>query len=165
MENRRKIWGSMVAVMLLVLIFDSISHMWGPGISDWSTAHHTWNMVKSLQGWLRIVGLPLMAFLLYLERKGNVIGRYWIIYPCVRLINDVGWMAYFNNPYPSWYIQDFGAFLLCMALAFVIDSWGISSVRFGDAASGEEKRSRIDFAIKIISLLTALVGLVKSILG
>jgi len=165
MENRRKIWGSMVAVMLLVLVFDSISHMWGPGVYDWSTIHHTWNTVQSLQVWLRIVGLPLMAFLLYLERKGNAIGRYWIIYPCVRLIYDVGWMVYFKNPYPSWYIQDFGAFILCMAPAFVIDSWGVSSVRFGSAAGGEEKRSRIELAIKIISLLTALVGLVKSILG
>jgi hypothetical protein len=165
MDNRRRIWGSMITVMLLVLIFDSISHMWGPGIHDWSTTHHTWNTVISLQLWLRIVGLPLTAFLLYLERKSNPLGRYWVVYPFLRLVYDVSWMAYFRNPYPSWYIQDFGSFLLCMAPAFVIDSWGLSSVRFGGAEGAEEKRSKIELAIKIISLLTAVIGLVKSILG
>jgi hypothetical protein len=164
MENRGRVWGSMIAVILLVSIFDFISHMWGPGIQDWSTTHHTWNTVKSLQGWLRIVGLPLTLFLLYFERKGNPLGKYWVVYPFVRLIYDVGWMTYFGNPYPSWYIQDFGSFLLCMAPAFVIDSWGISLVRFHGPEGAKERPSRIELVIKIISLITALAGLIKSLI-
>ena len=155
----------MLSAMVLVLIFDMVSHMWGPGVRDWSTLHHTWNTVKSLQGWLRLVGLPLTAFLLYLERKGNPLGKYWVVYPFVRLLYDVGWMAYFGNPYPTWYIQDFGAFFLCMAPAFVIDSWGTRELREKWASDPSKVTSdgRIKLLIEIVSLVTAIVGFVASL--
>jgi hypothetical protein len=163
--SRGRIWGSMVAVMVLVLIFDLASHMWGPGIHDWSTLHHTWNTVESVQGWLRLVGLPLTAFLLYLERTGNPLGKYWVIYPFARLLYDVGWMVYFGNPYPSWYVNDFGAFFLCMAPAFVVDSWGTQELRkqWAAASAKSASDSKIKLAIQIVSLITAIVGLVASL--
>ena len=83
--NKKRLWGTMIAAMFLVIIFDIQSHIWGPGISDYSTLHHTWNTVDSLQGWLRLIGLPLTAFLLFLERKGNSLGKYWVVYPFARL--------------------------------------------------------------------------------
>ncbi len=163
--NMKRLWGTMIAVMALVLIFDAQSHLWGPGISDHSTLHHTWSTVEALQGWLRLVGLPLTAFLLFLERKGNSLGKYWIVYPFSRLLYDVGWMAYFGNPYPSWYINDFGAFFLCMALAFVIDSWGTAEVRkrWEKDPAKQTGGSKIKLAIEIVSLLTALLGLFASL--
>ena len=164
MNNRARIWGSMAAAALLVLIFDLISHLWGPGLSNGSITHHTWNTVESLRGWIRLMGFLLMVFLLYLERKGHPLGGYWIFYPIVRLLYDVGWMAYFGNPYPSWYIRDFGAFLVCMAPAFIIDSWGLHSIRHdGNEQTKKETGGRIELAIKIIALMTALIGLIKSL--
>jgi len=166
MEDRKRIWGGMAAATLLVLIFDLICQMWGPGLYDGSVMHHTWNTVKSLQGWLRFVGFPLMVFLLYLERKDHPLGGYWILYPIIRLFYDISWMAYFGNPYPSWYIRDFGAFLICIAAAFVIDAWGIHALGLGKAEKAEKQKSgRIELAIKVIALITALIGLVKTILS
>ena len=164
--NKKRLWGTMIAAMFLVIIFDIQSHMWGPGISDHSTLHHTWNTVDSLQGWLRLIGLPLTAFLLFVERKGNSLGKYWVVYPFARLLYDVGWMAYFDNPYPSWYINDFGVFFLCMAPAFVLDSWGTAEIRKKWALdpAKQPSGSKIKLVIEIVSLLTALLGLLTALL-
>jgi len=166
MTNRARVWGSMIVAMLLVIIFDITSHMWGPGVYDWSPAHHLSNTVEALRSWIRIVGLPLVAFLLYIERRGNPIGKYWILYPIVRVFYDVGWMVYWHNPYPSWYVQDFGAFLVCMAPAFAIDTWGSSPSAIQTQRAGSEARTGHDWVkllISIISLATALIGLIKAL--
>lgn len=151
--------------MLLVLIFDAQSHLWLPGISDHSTLHHTQQTVQALQLWMRLVGLPLTAFLLFLERKGHRLGKYWVLYPMARLFYDVGWMAYFGNPYPSWYIRNCGGFVLCMAPAFVLDAWGTTEVRIERASDGFKsgRESRIKLTVEIVSLITAVVGLVASL--
>jgi len=85
MVSGKRIWGSMAIAMLFVIIFDLTSHMWGPGIYDWSPIHHLSNTVETFRGWVRIVGLPLTAFLLYIERKGHPLGKYWVLYPVASL--------------------------------------------------------------------------------
>jgi len=74
-------------------------------------------------------------------------------------------MAYFGNPYPSWYVQDFGAFLVCMAPAFVIDAWGTSPVAKAQATSSDVSTTheKIKLMISVVSLITALLGLFRSL--
>ena len=56
-------------------------------------------------------------------------------------------------------------FFLCMAPAFVLDSWGTAEVRKRWAHDPTKKpdASKIKLAIEIVSLLTALLGLFVSL--
>ncbi len=156
----RKAWVSLILVWLVVFIFDGVSHMWGPG-NDYTPIGFLWETVENTRLWTQWVGLFLVAYLLYLERKGNPIGKYWILYPIFRLLSDVGWMAYFQNPYPSWYAQDFGAFIVSMPVALILDHWGLGGVARG--TEQVDKGEKVKLWISIISLLTALIGLIKAL--
>ncbi|MBI3738499.1 MAG: hypothetical protein HY258_05580, partial [Chloroflexi bacterium] len=121
-------WITLIIVLFVLAIFNGVSHMWGTGITDYSPAYFLERTVTSLRGWTMWIGFFLTAVLLYLERTGSPIGKYWVLYPIFRLLYDVSWMAYFQNPYPSWYMQDFGAFLVCMPVALVVDYLGIRDI-------------------------------------
>jgi len=71
----------------------------------------------------------MVAFLLFLKMKGDPLGKYWVVYPLVRLLDDAGWMAYFGNPYLSWYIRNFGVFFLSVSFAFGLDGWGTAEIQ------------------------------------
>lgn len=154
-------WITLILVLLVLLILNSVSTMWGTGIYDYSPEYFLEQTVFSLRSWSMWIGFLLAAVLLYLERQGSSIGKYWVVYPIFRLIYDVSWMAFAGNPYPSWYVQDFGAFLICMPLALVIDHFGIREVVAG--MPKVDPNDRIKLWISIISLVTALVGLIKAL--
>jgi len=156
-------WITLLLVLLVLLVFNSVSTMWGTGIQDGSPGFFLEQTVFSLRRWSLWIGFLLVAVLLYLERRGNSIGKYWVVYPVFRLIYDVSWMIFAGNPYPSWYVHDFGAFLICMPLALVIDHLGTRDVQA--ARQTVDPNDRIKLWISIISLITALVGLIKALLS
>jgi hypothetical protein len=156
-------WITLVLILLVILIFNSVSTMWGTGVTDYSPEYFLEQTVFSLRGWSMWIGFLLVAVLLYLERQGSSIGKYWVIYPVFRLVYDVSWMVIAGNPYPSWYVQDFGAFLICLPLALVIDHIGIKDILAKRPKS--DPSDRIKLWIAIISLITALVGLIKALLS
>lgn len=154
-------WITLVLILLILAVFNSVSHMWGTGIEDNSPHHHLEQSMFALRDWSMWIGFFLTALLLYLERQGSSIGRYWVLYPIFRVVFDVGWMMYAGNPYPSWYVQDLGAFVICMPLMLVIDNIGIQHVQA--AAPVADPNERIKLWISIISLLTALIGLLRNL--
>ncbi|MBN1936602.1 MAG: hypothetical protein JW934_18210 [Anaerolineae bacterium] len=154
-------WITLVLVLIVLLIFNGVSTMWGTGIHDYSPEYFLEQTVFSLRGWSMWIGFLLVAVLLYLERQGNSIGKYWVVYPIFRLVYDVSWMAIAGNPYPSWYVQDFGAFLICMPIALIIDHFGIRDIQADTPKA--DPNDRIKLWISIISLITALVGFIKAL--
>lgn len=154
-------WITLVLVLIVLLIYNGVSHMWGTGIADYSPGYFLEKSIFSLRIWSMWIGFFLAAVLLYLERQGSPIGKYWVLYPIFRLIYDVGWMAMAGNPYPSWYARDFGAFLICMPVALVIDHIGMRDIKASQPKV--DPNDRIKLWISVISLLTALAGLIKAL--
>lgn len=154
-------WITLILVLVVLLVFNSTSVMWGTGVHDYSPEYFLEQTIFSLRRWSMWIGFLLTAVLLYLERQGSSIGKYWVIYPVFRLIYDISWMVIAGNPYPSWYAQNFGAFLICMPLALVIDHFGIRDVQA--SMPKVDSNDKIKLWISIISLITALIGLIKAL--